>query len=91
MAVNSEAPTRRKSSLSQGDAVADIILVDKMSGRALVATQAGGVFKSYMLPGKCRGSLLVRDAVPVPEIVRDGCNANGRLAVDWRGNAFALK
>jgi hypothetical protein len=74
-----------------GDTAVDIILVDQLSGRTTIVTQAGGDFKLHQLPGKCFGSLVVRDALPVPEIVRDGCSASGRVAAVWSGKSFALK
>jgi hypothetical protein len=74
-----------------GDAVADIILLDEVSGRTMVVTQARDGLELFQLPGKCAGSLLVREAGSIPEIVRDGCNVGGRMTVTWTGNAFARK
>jgi hypothetical protein len=72
-----------------GDGPADIILLDAVTGRTLVVTKAGGSFEMYVLPGKCAGGLVVRDGATVPDIVRDGCDGEGRMTVTWRGNAFA--
>ena len=74
-----------------GDAFADIVLLDDVTGRGLIAVYMGGGFELHQLPGKCAGSLVVREGGTIPEIVRDGCQSKGRTSTIWTGNAFARK
>ena len=76
---------------ANGDAFADIILLDDVTARGLVAVNTSGGFEIHHLPEKCSGSLVVRQSGSFPEIIRDGCTTEGRVAVFWTGSAFARK
>lgn len=69
----------------------DIVLWDKLSGQSFVLTLNDAAVL-LPLPESCQGSLGIFDLNEdgVSEVVRDGCEQNGRLSAQWNGTAFIL-
>jgi hypothetical protein len=75
-----------------GDGRADVVLWDKPTGRIWVLSSQSGEVSLIDVPERCQGSLVARDANGDgrPEIVRDGCDAPGRVIYGWNDQAFVL-
>jgi hypothetical protein len=67
-----------------GDGIADLLLQDD-TGQLSVITSASGSLSHLPVPERCQGGLLVRDA----QIIRDGCEVEGRVIVEWNGREFS--
>lgn len=66
------------------DGVPDLLLQDD-TGRLSVVTTAAGSLTRLPVPERCQGGLLVQNG----QIVRDGCETEGRVSVGWNGREFA--
>ncbi len=66
------------------DGVPDLLLQDD-SGQLSVITTALGSLARLPVPERCQGGLLVQDG----QIIRDGCETEGRVIVGWNGREFA--
>lgn len=77
-----------------GDGRVDIVLRDAPTGRVWVLTSQSDEDEVVLhdVPQRCRGSLIARDTDGdrQVEIVRDGCDASGRVSYGWNGQAFVL-
>lgn len=73
-----------------GDGAADVVLGLRARGRLIVASQDSGTWAFYEVPGKCRGSAVLRDVSGdgVLDIVRGRCGDSGRQANIWTGTGF---
>ncbi len=73
-----------------GDAIPDILLQDD-SGQLSVITTALGSLARLPVPERCQGGLIVQDmdGNGRVNIVRDGCETEGRVFVGWNGREFA--
>lgn len=68
--------------LTQDD-VPDVLLQDN-SGQLSVITSVTGSLSRLPVPERCQGGLLVQDGL----IIRDGCETEGRVILEWNGRAF---
>lgn len=75
-----------------GDGQADVVLWDEPTGRVWVLSSQDGEVGLIDVPERCLGSLVARDANGDgrPEIIRDGCDAPGRVSYGWNGQGFVL-
>ncbi len=73
-----------------GDTVLDAVLYDLRSGHVFVLSTALGHLASLSVPEQCHGNLNVLDVDGNGryEIVRDGCQASGRITTAWNGAKF---
>ncbi len=71
-----------------GDGRADVVLRDRPTGHAWALTAADGAPALLDLPGNCRGGLIVVNEDGRSAVVRDGCDAPGRMSVVWDGERF---
>ncbi|MEJ2748499.1 MAG: hypothetical protein P8183_11420 [Anaerolineae bacterium] len=62
------------------DGLPDILLQDD-TGRLSVITTAAGSLARLPVPQRCQGGLLIQDG----QIIRDGCETEGRVVVKWNG------
>jgi hypothetical protein len=65
------------------DGVADLLLQDD-NGQLSVITTATGHLARLAVPERCLGGLVVREG----QIIRDGCESDGRVVVGWNGREF---
>ncbi len=71
-----------------GDGGADVVLRDRPTGHSWVLTAATGAPALHDLPGDCRGGLIVVKEANRSAVIRDGCDAPGRVRVAWDGQEF---
>lgn len=69
----------------------DVVLWDKLSGHSFVLTLNDAAVL-LPLPESCQGSLGIFDLNEdgESEVVRDGCERNGRLSTQWNGTRFTI-
>jgi hypothetical protein len=75
-----------------GDGADEIVLRDPAGEQLLALTTELGDFTLVPVPGRCRGSMVLRDVDldGVLEIVSAGCPGGGRQTVDWSGESFSI-
>ncbi|VAW43391.1 hypothetical protein MNBD_CHLOROFLEXI01-5336 [hydrothermal vent metagenome] len=74
------------------DGLLDVVLWDSFSGQSFVLTINDGTVRLLPLPESCQGSLGIFDLNEdgVDEVVRDGCDEDGRLSTQWNGSSFTI-
>lgn len=73
-----------------GDRLVDIVFADAENGRVLVLTAAAGQPALYAVGPDCNGRTAVMDGDGDGrlDVVRDGCEAGGRVNFSWNGSEF---
>jgi hypothetical protein len=75
-----------------GDDADEVIVRDALGGGTVVLMKTADGYTLLELPGRCSGSLTLRDidGDGDQEIIRGGCSGGQRWTTEWNGRAFVV-